>query len=479
SNPQSPSVPKVVASQSKLNVLNALNNSSRTKNPGLASKLNSGASSSDDRCPTPVPQNQSNSSGRNVNDGYTPTTRRLVDSNRPSSPSPALSHQRPSPNSGNPKNVLYRPVSQIVSESKNRSSSPLLKQVTTSRQTSSPTPSSNRPSTPARPQSPALTTSRASTPVSSQPRRVHPNENVDPSIPRPPPPLPSPASDADVATIQNYLRHYLRLIANYSTMDNPLKYYDLKGVIDEGSSAKVHTAFPLNSIKDEVAVKIIPLAYSLEFIFNEIYVLKHLKHKNIVAYKESFLRWDGDIREVWIAMEKCARGDVTNRAGKITPREVSRITGELLKALRHLHAHGVIHRDIKLSNILATAENEIKLADFGISSLTPTSTTSEVGTIPYMAPDVIRVAADRPYDTKVDIWSLGICVLELLTGKAAWGRASDMEIREKLRNGEKPYGFQRLRSKKDVEIGWEAIDFLSKCFIENCKDRWSAEKLLD
>ncbi|CAG8474165.1 23214_t:CDS:2 [Cetraspora pellucida] len=94
-----------------------------------------------------------------------------------------------------------------------------------------------------------------------------------------------------------------------------------------------------------------------------------------------------------------------------------------------------------------------------------------------MAPDVIRVASDRPYDTRVDIWSLGICVLELLTGKAAWGRASDNEIRDKLRNGEKPYGFQRLRGKKDdIGIGWEAIDFLSKCFIENCKDRWSAEK---
>ncbi|CAG8474183.1 23215_t:CDS:2 [Cetraspora pellucida] len=353
SNPQSSSVPKAMASsqpttgslnKSKLNVLNALNSSSRVKNSGLASKLNSDIPSSDERCPTPVPHNRSNSSGRNVNDGHTSATRRIsssVDSYRSSSPSPALSHQRPSPNSG--KNGLVRPVSQIVSDSKNRSPSTLLRQVTANRQTSSPIPSSNRSSTPARSQSPALTTSsRASTPVtesnhsvSSQPRRSRPNENVDPSIPRPPPPLPSPASDADVTTIQNYLRHYLRLIADYSTMDNPLKFYDLKGVIDEGSSAKVYTAHPLASIEDEVAVKIIPLAYSLEFIFNEIYVLKHLKHKNIVGYKESFLRWDGDIREVWFAMEKCARGDVTNRAGKITPREVSRITGEPTLASPH------------------------------------------------------------------------------------------------------------------------------------------------
>lgn len=117
------------------------------------------------------------------------------------------------------------------------------------------------------------------------------------------------------------------------------------------------------------------------------------------------------------------------------------------------------------------------VADFGISSLTPTSTTAMVGTIPYMAPDVVLVGPDRPYDTKVDIWSVGVCILELLTGKAAWGRFRDDEIMDKLRRGEMPYGFQRLRKKAD--IGWEAVDFLEKCFIKTPENRWDAEKLLE
>lgn len=117
------------------------------------------------------------------------------------------------------------------------------------------------------------------------------------------------------------------------------------------------------------------------------------------------------------------------------------------------------------------------VADFGISSLTPTSTTAMVGTIPYMAPDVVLVGPDRPYDTKVDIWSVGVCILELLTGKAAWGRFRDDEIMDRLRRGEMPYGFQRLRKKAD--IGWEAVDFLEKCFIKTPENRWSAEKLLE
>ncbi|CAH1756718.1 8451_t:CDS:10 [Entrophospora sp. SA101] len=272
------------------------------------------------------------------------------------------------------------------------------------------------------------------------------------------------------------LQHFLRLISeNSESNKDPKDFYDLKKVIDEGSSAQVFTAHALGT-NEECAIKVVPLTYSLEFIFNEIFILKNLKHKNIVDFKESFVKWDGKTREVWLAMEKCARGDVTSRAGKVNQREVSRIARDV-KALKHLHHNGIIHRDIKLSNILSCANNDVKLADFGISSLTPTSTTAMVGTIPYMAPDVVLVGPDRPYDTKVDVWSLGVCILELLTGKAAWGRIRDDEIMDKLRRGEMPYGFQRLRKKAD--IGWEVVDFLEKCFAKNPENRWDAERLLE
>lgn len=99
-----------------------------------------------------------------------------------------------------------------------------------------------------------------------------------------------------------------------------------------------------------------------------------------------------------------------------------------------------------------------------------------VGTIPYMAPDVVRVAPDRPYDTKVDIWSLGVCILELLTGKAAWGNIRDDEIMDKLRKGESPHGMHRLRSREDIR--WETINFLEQCFAPTCDTRLSAERLL-
>src|SRR6185312_242327 len=118
-----------------------------------------------------------------------------------------------------------------------------------------------------------------------------------------------------------------------------------------------------------------------------------------------------------------------------------------------------------LNDIYINSSIFFYLADFGISSLTSTSTTGMVGTIPYMAPDVVLVNPDRPYDTKVDIWSWGVCILELLTGKAAWGRIRDDEIMLRLRKGEKPYRSERMRKK--AEFGWEAVDFLERCFAKD------------
>ncbi|CAG8496603.1 11765_t:CDS:2 [Ambispora leptoticha] len=285
----------------------------------------------------------------------------------------------------------------------------------------------------------------------------------------------SPPTPPETNDSMAVFKHYLRLLSETCSRNSPLNYYELQKYIDEGSSAKVYSATSLKT-REELAIKVVPLTYSLEFIFNEIYVLKNLKHKNVVGFKESFLRWDGKTREIWTVMEKCARGDVTSRAGNISQKEVARIARDILNGLKHVHEAGIIHRDIKLENILMAANNDVKIADFGVCSLTPTSTTGMVGTIPYMAPDVVNVNENNPYSTKADIWSLGICVLELLTGKAAWGRLSDTEIFAMLKRGEKPPTFGRLRKKAD--IGWEAVDFLERCFAKNSENRCSAEELL-
>ncbi|NXG09053.1 PAK1 kinase, partial [Sakesphorus luctuosus] len=88
-----------------------------------------------------------------------------------------------------------------------------------------------------------------------------------------------------------------------------------------------------------------------------------------------------------------------------------------LQALAFLHCHQVIHRDLKSDNILLGMDGSIKLADFGLCArITPEQSTrsSTVGTAHWMAPEYITKDA---YGPKVDIWALGILVIEMLQGE--------------------------------------------------------------
>ena len=86
--------------------------------------------------------------------------------------------------------------------------------------------------------------------------------------------------------------------------------------------------------------------------------------------------------------------------------------------LRYLHAKGIVHRDIKLENIMLSNRNEegiVRIADFGFSMrLVPEeAVTTALGTLGYMAPEMIK---SQPYDFSVDVWSFGVLLYNLLSG---------------------------------------------------------------
>jgi len=102
---------------------------------------------------------------------------------------------------------------------------------------------------------------------------------------------------------------------------------------------------------------------------------------------------------------------------KMTEPQIARICVEVLQALKHMHALHTIHRDIKSDNILLNTKGEIKLADFGFScQLTreKQQRTSVIGTPYWMPPEII---GGQEYATKVDVWSLGICIMEMTEGE--------------------------------------------------------------
>uniref|UniRef100_A0A8D3DVE7 mitogen-activated protein kinase kinase kinase n=1 Tax=Scophthalmus maximus TaxID=52904 RepID=A0A8D3DVE7_SCOMX len=146
--------------------------------------------------------------------------------------------------------------------------------------------------------------------------------------------------------------------------------------------------------------------------------LRKLKHPNIITFK-------GICTQApcyCILMEYCAQGQLYEvlRAGrKITPSLLMDWAMGVAGGMNYLHLHKIIHRDLKSPNILITYDDSVKISDFGTSKeLSDKSTKmSFAGTVAWMAPEVIR---NEPVSEKVDIWSFGVVLWEMLTGEVPY-----------------------------------------------------------
>lgn len=101
-----------------------------------------------------------------------------------------------------------------------------------------------------------------------------------------------------------------------------------------------------------------------DLIINEILVMKSSRHPNIVNYIDSFL-YKGDL---WVVMEYMEGGSLTDvvTCNIMTEGQIAAVSRETAEGLRHLHSHGVIHRDIKSDNILLSMTGDIKLSEYPV-----------------------------------------------------------------------------------------------------------------
>eukprot|EP00936_MAST-01D_sp_MAST-1D-sp1_P001983 g1983.t1 len=195
--------------------------------------------------------------------------------------------------------------------------------------------------------------------------------------------------------------------------ENPEDIFDIIDKIGEGSYGSVHKARNKRTQRI-VAVKVLVVDNDGgDELQREIEILKQCSHSCIVSYYGQYVT----AREIWIEMEYCSAGSVTDliqaTQQPLPEKLIAAICSFVLEGLQYLHNTEIIHRDVKAGNILLTEDGMAKLADFGVSAQV-TSTMSKrmtvIGTPFWMAPEVIQ---ETRYDGKADVWSTGITAIEM------------------------------------------------------------------
>ena len=211
-------------------------------------------------------------------------------------------------------------------------------------------------------------------------------------------------------------------------------------------------------------------------ILNEIEILKKLDHPKILKVVDFY----STLKKYYIITEYCPEGELFNeiiKVGKFDEGQAAFIINQILKAVLYCHKMNIIHRDIKPENIMITSREkngclQVKLIDFGTAKIFEKGHQENkyVGSSYYMAPEIIK----RKYDEKCDLWSIGVILYILLTGRPPFDGNDDEEILENVKKGvydKWSYPFPLLSS--------QAKDLIVKLLQYDPKKRLSAEQALE
>lgn len=208
---------------------------------------------------------------------------------------------------------------------------------------------------------------------------------------------------------------------------------------------------------------------------NEEHLLPTLSHPNIVRLLSTFSTPTHDI----LVLEYCPNGElydlITKHPNQLNLHTIRRIFREIVSAVAYLHAHNIVHRDLKLENIVLDSSNTAKLTDLNLATVINPSQPllkTPCGSQEYAAPEIVQA---QPYDgRKTDVWALGVILFALLTG----------ELPFTVRYGERPNKvLHRIargdyRWPKGSKVNEEAKDLVSKMLCLNPSKRATVEDIL-
>ncbi|XP_011686662.1 PREDICTED: serine/threonine-protein kinase 10 isoform X2 [Wasmannia auropunctata] len=269
-----------------------------------------------------------------------------------------------------------------------------------------------------------------------------------------------------------------KLYNNIKMDCNPEEFWEMVGELGDGAFGKVYKAQHKQS-NQLAAAKMCALEGEddLSDFMIEIDILSECKHPNIVELHEAYFI-EG---KLWMLIEYCDGGAVDSIMVELekalTEMQIAYICQHMTKGLIFLHKSKIVHRDLKAGNVLLTMAGGVKIADFGVSAKNKHTLQKHdtfIGTPYWMAPEVVlcETFRDNPYDFKVDIWSLGITLIEFAQMEPPNHEMSPMRVLLKIQKGDPP--------KLDQPGKWskEFNDFIAKALIKDPTSRPTADDLL-
>lgn len=252
------------------------------------------------------------------------------------------------------------------------------------------------------------------------------------------------------------------------------KVYKLKTKIGGGAFGTVWLSHRKDYPKYKFAIKKINKQQvgtnELELLRREIDVLREVDHPNIIKFYDTY----EDNTNIFIVMEYCSGGELFTKItsnGCLHESEARVYMEKMLLAVSHLHNLKIVHRDIKTENFLFDsncATKELKLVDFGLSNKFGKNLEnlhSQVGTIYYVAPEVLKGS----YDFKCDMWSLGVLMFTMLSGDLPFYDESLPVVYKKLNSASFSFEKSIWGGVSDI-----AKDLISKLLVVDTFERYSA-----
>ena len=259
--------------------------------------------------------------------------------------------------------------------------------------------------------------------------------------------------------------------------DGPEKKYVIKKLLGRGSFGRVFLAQNMTTL-EYIAMKEIPktsedLLTDSE-IMDEIEILKNLDHPDIVRIMEFYNTQDS----YYIINEYCPCGELFEKVHyQFSETQIAVMFRQILSGLAYLHSNNIIHRDLKLENILiqeiekSRETNEdlyiLKIIDFGTAKIFDKNKKAKavVGSSYYIAPEVIN----KKYNRECDLWSAGVILYMFIVGHAPFDGGSDREIMEKVKKGNFPKNEERW-----INASNEVKDLINKLLIYEPEKRLTA-----